>query len=197
MLGEFDIAKAEGRDAVLATVVHVEGSSYRKPGARMLVTDDGKLTGAMIGGCLEGNGFRKALMVLADGRSRLVTYDTSDEDDFTLGVQLGCNGIIHILIEPIHAKDPHNPIMLLRRLVSNRKAAVLVTLFSLQDKISNQAGTCLLADSNGNSHGSVPATLEPYVRSDMETVSTGRRSIIKRIRLENRHIRRSSNGIPR
>lgn len=179
ILAAYDVAKAEGRDAVLATVVHVEGSSYRKPGARMLVTDDGRLTGAISGGCLEGDALRKALMVLADGRSRLVTYDTSDEDDFTLGVQLGCNGVIHILIEPIIAKDSNNPVMLLRRLISNRSSAVLVTLFSLKDKVNNQAGTCLLADSRDNSWGAVPASLEQYVRADMAVVANARQSMIK------------------
>ena len=70
----------------MATVVHLEGSSYRRPGARMLITDEGKLTGAISGGCLEGDALQKALLVMAQQKSRIVTYDTMDEDDNTLGV---------------------------------------------------------------------------------------------------------------
>jgi xanthine/CO dehydrogenase XdhC/CoxF family maturation factor len=72
----FDEAQQQGKQTALATVVHVEGSSYRRPGARMLVTVDGELTGAISGGCLEGDALRKALFVMSEGRAMLVTYDT-------------------------------------------------------------------------------------------------------------------------
>jgi len=58
----------------------------------MLVTEDGKLTGAISGGCLEGDALRKAQMVMLQKKPMLVTYDTTDEDDAKLGVGLGCNG---------------------------------------------------------------------------------------------------------
>src|ERR1700712_720255 len=89
----FDKAVIENKACALATVVHVQGSSYRRPGARMLVTDDGQLTGAISGGCLEGDALRKALLAISEGHNKLVTYDTTDEDDAKFGVQLGCNGI--------------------------------------------------------------------------------------------------------
>ena len=101
----YDEAQKQGKRTALATVVHLEGSSYRRPGARMLVTDDGEMTGAISGGCLEGDALRKALLVLSQQQSRLVTYDTSDEDDAKLGVQLGCNGIVRILFEPIDTNN--------------------------------------------------------------------------------------------
>src|SRR5687768_15814972 len=101
----FDLAHAAGKRAALATVVHIEGSSYRQPGARMLVTEDGMLTGAISGGCLEGDALRKALLVIVNNTPMLVTYDTNDEDDARIGIGLGCNGVIQILIEPINAAD--------------------------------------------------------------------------------------------
>ena len=104
IVSAYDIAVAAGRQSALATVVHLEGSSYRRPGARMLITDDGQLTGAISGGCLEGDALQKALLVMSHKKSRIVTYDTMDEDEATLGVGLGCNGVIQVLIEPI---DPH------------------------------------------------------------------------------------------
>lgn len=135
-------AKQEGKKAALATVVHVEGSSYRRPGARMLVTEDGMLTGAISGGCLEGDALRKALLAINQQQNKLVIYDSSDEDDAKFGVQLGCNGIVYILFEPITEDKKENAIFLLNQLISKRQNAVLVTLFSL--KHNQQHGTSLL-----------------------------------------------------
>ncbi|NLR61363.1 XdhC family protein [Chitinophaga polysaccharea] len=149
-----DIVKAyhnacqQGLKTALATVVHVEGSAYRQPGARMLVTENGTLTGAISGGCLEGDALRKAQLVILQQQPMLVTYDTNDEDDAILGVGLGCNGIIHILLEPINAASSNNPLALLREVVAHRSPAALVTLFSLRQRKGPQPGTCLLLTAN-------------------------------------------------
>lgn len=132
----------------LATVIHVDGSSYRRPGARMLVTELGNFTGAISGGCLEGDALRKAQLAIHNGRNKLVTYDTSDEDDVELGIQLGCNGIIHILFEPINPEDTNNPVNLLIQLLEERTEAVIATLFDLQNKSADHPGTCLLLRQN-------------------------------------------------
>lgn len=152
----YDAAIAAGKKAALASVVHVDGSSYRRPGARMLVADDGALTGAISGGCLEGDALRKAMLVLLQQQSKLVTYDTSDEEDATIGVQLGCAGVVQVLIEPIDAALPHNPIQLLRKVISARRPAVLVTLFSPDYKKEAQPGTCLLVEGDGVVTGTIP-----------------------------------------
>jgi xanthine dehydrogenase accessory factor len=88
----------------LATVVDVEGSSYRRIGARMLIRDNGSWTGSISGGCLEGNVLRRAREVMRTQVPILVTYDTrSDEDARAVGASLGCNGVIKIWIEPFTA----------------------------------------------------------------------------------------------
>ena len=144
IIRSYEQALTSGKRMALATVVHVEGSSYRRPGARMLVTDDGQLTGAISGGCLEGDALRKALLAISQQKNKLVTYDTTDENDTTLGVQLGCNGIIHILFEPIKTEDAENPVELLKRVSAKRQNAVLITLFSLHSRTGAQPGTCFL-----------------------------------------------------
>jgi xanthine dehydrogenase accessory factor len=144
IINAYDQAVAAKKQMALATVVHVEGSSYRRPGARMLVTDDGQLTGAISGGCLEGDALRKALLAISQQKNKLVTYDTTDDDDNTLGVQLGCNGIVHILFEPIDTNQANNPIELLKRVSSRRQNAVLLTLFSLSERNGSHPGTCCL-----------------------------------------------------
>jgi xanthine dehydrogenase accessory factor len=142
IINAFEIARQEGRHTALATVVHVEGSSYRRPGARMLVEDNGKITGAISGGCLEGDALRKALNVIHHGQNKLVTYNTLDDEDKDLGVQLGCNGIVHILFEPIKQDQPDNAIALLQQYCSGRMSAAVVTLFSLDNFCGPQPGTC-------------------------------------------------------
>jgi xanthine dehydrogenase accessory factor len=135
-------AVKQQRKTALATVVLVEGSAYRRAGARMLITEDGQLTGAISGGCLEGDALRKARMAILQQEPLLVTYDTMDDDDAKLGVGLGCNGIIHILIEPINDTQP-NPITLLKAVIASRGYAVLVTLFSIENRKAQQPGSCL------------------------------------------------------
>jgi xanthine/CO dehydrogenase XdhC/CoxF family maturation factor len=146
----YDEAKKRGKQTALATVVHVDGSSYRRPGARMLIEDDGQLTGAISGGCLEGDALRKALLVMTEKRSKLVTYDTMDDDDAKFGVGLGCNGIIQVLIEPINDAALNNPIQYLKAIDQKRQTSILVTLFSLKNKKDPQHGTCLLLKEDGD-----------------------------------------------
>jgi xanthine/CO dehydrogenase XdhC/CoxF family maturation factor len=85
--------------AALATLVAVCGSSYRRPGARLLLLPDGRSIGSISGGCLEDDLRRRAREVLADGVPQLATYDTADEDDLTWGTGLGCGGQVRVFIE--------------------------------------------------------------------------------------------------
>ena len=174
----FEEAQKLGKQTALATVVHVEGSSYRRPGARMLIEDDGQLTGAISGGCLEGDALRKALFVMQERRSRLVTYDTMDDDDAKFGVGLGCNGIIQVLIEPINDVDPNNPIQYLKAINEKRQKAALVTLFSLQDKKDPQHGTCLLLKENGEMIDQTPV-LKDILLADAKDAMINQNSSFK------------------
>lgn len=159
IINSFDKAQQSGKQTALATVVQVEGSSYRRPGARMLITDDGQLTGAISGGCLEGDALRKALLVMSKQEPMLVSYDTRDEDDAKLGVGLGCNGIIHILIEPVDTNKADHPVQLLKKIVAQRQQAVLITLFDWQDRARQQPGTCFLQLQQETFAGNIPAEI--------------------------------------
>ena len=118
------------RKVALATVVRVRGSSYRSPGARMLITDDGKWTGSISGGCLEGDALRKARKVMQDQEPQLVTYDTSEDSNQNLGIGLGCNGIIDVLLEPVNAAQSHDPIKLFEKIIGIHEPVGLATVFS-------------------------------------------------------------------
>jgi xanthine dehydrogenase accessory factor len=176
----FDRAQKAGKQTALATVVHVEGSSYRRAGARMMVTDDGQLTGAISGGCLEGDALRKARLVMAQQKPMLVTYDTTDEDDAKLGVGLGCNGIIHILIEPIDPSLSNNPIALFKQFLSKREPVVLITVFTLNDKQATQPGTCALMNKDEQVTGAFPdSTIENAIFIDAKDVLKNGNSVTK------------------
>ncbi len=93
--------KTEGRTGVLATVVKLQGSAYRRPGARMLLLDSGQSIGLVSGGCLEGDLHEKAQSVLQSGSPRLITYDSTGDDDLLWGYALGCAGRVHVLLERV------------------------------------------------------------------------------------------------
>ena len=91
-------ALAEGRPGVVATISAVEGSAYRRPGAKMLV-DDEQGVGSITAGCLEDEVVSLAEEVLASGEPRLERFDLTDDEEWGLG--LGCNGVIDLLLEPL------------------------------------------------------------------------------------------------
>jgi len=87
----------KGIKNVLATIVDLQGSSYRKPGVRMLLSSDGKMVGAVSGGCVEKEVQRRAQSVFESGISKIMTYDGR--------YRLGCEGILYILLEPFIIED--------------------------------------------------------------------------------------------
>lgn len=112
----------------LATVIDIQGSSYRRTGARMLIQDNGVWTGGISGGCIEGNALKKANMAIIENKARIVTYDTENDDESQIGVSLGCNGIISVLITPIDSQSANNPVELLRKTIGKRTPTILTTV---------------------------------------------------------------------
>lgn len=98
--------KSENKLA-LATIIRVKGSAYRREGTRMIILKNGDWFGNISGGCLEGDILRKALSVIDNEKSMLVTYDTRESKNKEIRVALGCNGIIDILIEPVTTEVAH------------------------------------------------------------------------------------------
>jgi xanthine/CO dehydrogenase XdhC/CoxF family maturation factor len=179
IIAAYKEATQKGKKSALATVVYVEGSSYRRPGARMLVEEDGRMTGAISGGCLEGDALRKALLAIHQNQNKLVTYNSMEDEDVEFGVQLGCNGIVHILFEPIDAADENNPIALLERSQLYRRETVLVTLFSLNNFHGYQPGTCFFLDAETSLAKIDDAGLLTHIQADAATVLSAGTSSVK------------------
>ena len=87
----------KGQKNVLASVVYLEGSSYRKPGVRMLINDKGEVLGAVSGGCVEKEIHHQAQAVFESGVTKMMTYDGR--------VRLGCEGVLYILLEHIEMSE--------------------------------------------------------------------------------------------
>lgn len=99
VFGQLARAASAGRRAALATIVRIEGSAYRRPGAKLLVEEDGATRGSISGGCLEGDAREVALAVLADGVPRRRRYDTGADENAAWGLGLGCAGSVELFIQ--------------------------------------------------------------------------------------------------
>jgi xanthine dehydrogenase accessory factor len=129
----------------------------------MLVTEDGQLTGAISGGCLEGDARRRARQTIQRGKPTIVTYDSTDpDDDLQFGAALGCQGVVQILLEPLDFQNPDNLLELLRRWAEGvEEVAVVATVFSLAGPgTPAQVGQRLLLTADGSVQGSLSAGSE-------------------------------------
>ncbi|MBW2392625.1 MAG: XdhC family protein [Deltaproteobacteria bacterium] len=112
--------------AILASVVHTAGSTYRRPGARLLVLPGDEMIGLIGGGCLEGDLLEHALRVRASDEPTLVHYDATAEDDLVWGLGLGCAGVVDVLLEPVSPAQP-GPLTALTAWRATRETGALAT----------------------------------------------------------------------
>ncbi|MDP4098723.1 XdhC family protein [Paenibacillus sp. P96] len=89
---------------VLATVVYIDGHAYRKEGASMLLGERGSIWGSISPGCMESDLLGWAEAVLSTGKVERVPYDMRPEDDLSWGENIGCGGLLHIVLEPVTGK---------------------------------------------------------------------------------------------
>lgn len=129
-----DIAKAKGFKTALATVVNIHGSSYHRPGARMLIREDGRWYGSVSGGCLEGDVISKAKEVMHTGIAQLFNYDTRQNAKNAFGMGYGCNGLLEIMIEPIESNKENSSYTLLNRLIEEQGLQGLSTVFYSEEE---------------------------------------------------------------
>lgn len=132
-----DNARKNSQPSLLATVVRVTGSSYRQPGARMLLTDDGWQAGCISGGCLESDIIRKAWWRTEGGQAVVVTYDSTTEDEgasyddpLSWGLGLGCNGIVEVLLERLSPDDPTCPAAFIGECLRRRHTGIIATIIA-------------------------------------------------------------------
>ncbi len=167
------------RGGVLATVVHVEGSAYRRPGARMLILPDGRRIGTVSGGCLESDVTKKAWWFTENGHAALRAYDTSSGDDAVWEFGLGCNGVVHVLFERMDSPDACDLTAFLAKNRSARRGAAVATVVGVKDASRAQLGQRLLVETSGAVGGSLKGSeLEPEIADHASACCVCRTSLL-------------------
>ncbi len=160
IITKYDELKPQKISMALASVVGVEQSSYRRIGARMLVSSNGIWVGGISGGCLEGDALKRAQIAIYKNECSIVTYNTLEDDQNEIGIGLGCSGKIEILFEPIEQQDDQNIIEQLRSLVDSTSPHVLLKMIS-PDYKRNLGKHCMVPE---NKWTDIP---EPFRRPSL------------------------------
>ncbi|MET0754484.1 MAG: XdhC family protein, partial [Pyrinomonadaceae bacterium] len=137
----FESVEPNVTKTVLVTVVDVQGSSYRLPGARMLVGERGEMLGTVSGGCLETDVLERASRVLQTGAAEVFTYDTTAQEDSVFSLNMGCRGVIRILLE----RPAPDFIDFCRRIYQTRRRGLAATLIGSKTE-SERVGARLILD---------------------------------------------------
>jgi xanthine/CO dehydrogenase XdhC/CoxF family maturation factor len=136
-------ARAKGEAFALATLVKVQGSSYRRVGAKMLLTQSGKKVGTISGGCLESDVQKKAQFAMQTGNSSLVIYDSLGEDESPFNFGLGCGGTLALLIEPSYLPVLHERLSYYADFLKAPQPLAVATIYAAEGYLKNQIGRSL------------------------------------------------------
>jgi xanthine/CO dehydrogenase XdhC/CoxF family maturation factor len=190
LLGALHALEHDNGQAVLATVVKVEGSAYRRPGARMLIPLYGGTVGTISGGCLESEVAKKAWW-LTDGGDAVVrrystaTEDDDDDQDAALTFGLGCNGTVHVLLERHSAEQPLAVLELLRRVRESGQAGAVATVIGSYRNARVRVGERLyLHPALTDRSRLLDPALDAEVRADLQQTLSLRRSSLRSYRDE-------------
>jgi xanthine dehydrogenase accessory factor len=171
------------RNAVLATVVHVKGSAYRRPGARMLILPDGSRIGSISGGCLEGDVSRKAWWFTEGGQPSVRIYDTSSDEDAVWEFGLGCNGVIQVMLERVESPSARQALEFLDSCRASRQPAVMATVIRISGSSRYPVGARLFVDHAGISSGELHCSpLESGLHPYLEQTLRARKSCLVHLR---------------
>ena len=162
LLPLFERERAAGRPVALGILVRTAGSTYRKPGAMLLITSDGGYAGLISGGCLEGDLAERARAVIETGAAALVTYDLRNADDIVWGLGLGCEGAMHILLLRVGPKEEWQPLAHLAAALAIH-APTAVGVITESHDASIPAGALVLPD--GSRALALPRSLSPAARA--------------------------------
>jgi xanthine dehydrogenase accessory factor len=173
--------------AALATVVRVEGSSYRRTGARMLVMESGEWIGGISGGCLEGDALKKARLAMSQNKATLITYDTTDDDPYQIGVGLGCNGIIDVLITPLEPEDKKNAVRQIQSCIDQRTQNLVVTVTNQSKEQANiRLGEVFRFDNENHFQAIFPLLeIQQNILVEIKDALKNSKSVAKEYLLEN------------
>jgi xanthine/CO dehydrogenase XdhC/CoxF family maturation factor len=151
VLSAIESLSARGEKLALATIVAVRGSTYRRPGARLLVPEEGELVGNISGGCLENDVADVARIVMREGMARIVSFDLTADDDAVWGWGLGCNGAFELFVEP--ADKAAEVAGALRMALEEERPICMVTVLDATDEV--EQGSRMLVRPDGTTERSL------------------------------------------
>jgi len=122
---KFFQAHRDDESLVLVSITATEGSTYRKPGAMMLIAADNTYEGMISGGCLEGDLLHHASEVFSTGNPKSVTYDMHAGDELVWGLGLGCDGVIHLLMQRLDRGEGFALLDFIRQSLQSREPVLL------------------------------------------------------------------------
>lgn len=131
-------AKKIGLKSVLASVVDLDGSSYRRPGVRMLILEDDTMVGAVSGGCVEKEILLQSQSVFKTGISKIMTYDGR--------YRLGCEGVLYILLEQVNFEATFETTFF--KCLKERKTFEVVSYYEKKQGIFENIGSEIKIDNN-------------------------------------------------
>jgi xanthine dehydrogenase accessory factor len=169
----YERERRAGRAVALAVVVHTDGSTYRKPGALMLIAHDGAYAGLLSGGCLESDLHEHALQVMASGTAKVITYDTGGSDDLLWGLGVGCEGLMQILLLRVGPENGWQPLdLFVSAHQRHERVAAAVVIASPERTLP--PGSIVLADGQPGGQ-SVPLPLQDGLQALLtRAVASGR-----------------------
>src|SRR5688572_24651151 len=167
ILPDLDKWRADGKpqSIALATVIQTWGSSPRRAGAKMALTPDGKITGSVSGGCVEGAVYESGVDVLKSNRPQLLHFGVADEAAWEVG--LACGGSIDVFVKPLDKKF----FEILGSVIENEEQAVHILVVRGAEEL---LGRELVFHENGEVHGSLNKAWDEIVsKLAHETLATG------------------------
>jgi xanthine/CO dehydrogenase XdhC/CoxF family maturation factor len=147
VLSAIESLSARGQKLALATIVAVSGSTYRRPGARLLVPEEGEVVGNLSGGCLESDVAEVARVVMREGVARIVSFDLTADDDAVWGWGLGCNGAFELFVEP--AAKAAEVAGALRMALEQERPISMITVLDSSDPRVEQGDRMLVRSDGG------------------------------------------------
>ncbi|MEP7185136.1 MAG: XdhC family protein [Rhodanobacter sp.] len=119
--------------AAMATLTRTHGSTFRRPGTRMLVHADGSVVCELSGGCPQRDIVTRAQHVIASGLPRLVNYNADSGLDVLM--EMGCGGELEVLLEPLQPSEAMRFAAALTECLEQRHVARLATVFAIDEAV--------------------------------------------------------------
>ncbi len=162
----------------LVTVYETAGSTYSKPGHRILMAPDGDFQGLVSGGCLEGDLAHHAADAVASGTAKTVTYDLRDEADELFGLGIGCNGLLRVLVQPMSADQQYRPFAAIAdAMLGDHPAAAATVVDSAAEDLA--LGATLVRSGGASANFGIPdRLLDVYARLCEDAIHSGETVIV-------------------